>query len=228
MIRPKNLSTLYQFITASFCVIVVLSNIISAKMVKLPFFVDFSIPAGLITYPLTFLLCDLTTEIYGAAKAKMMVYVTLGMNILAFGILQIALALPAQSLEEQRLIHAVLGLSGLRIFSSLTAYGIAQLVDIQVYSLIKRWTGLRFLWIRANGSTWAAQLVDTILIDIIFLYWGMGMSMVQVAPIMLFSFIYKAFFSVATTPFFYICVFFIRGKVRLAHAPGTISSFSNQ
>ena len=43
--------TFYQIISATFCVIVVLSNIISAKMVQLPFLHDFSIPAGLITYP---------------------------------------------------------------------------------------------------------------------------------------------------------------------------------
>jgi uncharacterized integral membrane protein (TIGR00697 family) len=206
-------STLYQSISTAFCVIVIISNIISAKMIPLPYFEDFCIPAGAITYPFTFLLSDLVTEFFGANKAKRMVYITLGMNILAFGILQVALSIPAHSSEQNSAFQAVLGLSGLRIFSSLTAYSIAQLVDIQIYAMIKRWTGLRFLWVRANGSTWVSQLVDTVLIDLIFLYWGMGMELAQVMTIMLFSFAYKACISMAGTPLFYLCVFVIRGKI---------------
>ena len=62
-------SALYQIILAAFCVVVVVSNIVSAKLISLPF-VELCIPAGLITYPLTFLLSDLVTEVYGAEKAK--------------------------------------------------------------------------------------------------------------------------------------------------------------
>lgn len=203
---------LYQCISTAFCVIVVISNIISAKMVPLPYFENFCIPAGLITYPLTFMLSDLMTEIFGANRAKRMVYITLGMNILTLGILQSALSLPGQSVEEQAIFQAVLGLSGLRIFSSLTAYSVAQLVDIQIYAMIKRWTGLRFLWVRANGSTWLSQIVDTVLIDILFLYWGMNMQLIEVVPIMIFSILYKIFFSLATTPLFYLLVFVVRGR----------------
>src|SRR4051794_18208857 len=90
---------MYQGITAAFCIIVIMSNIISAKMVRLPFFHDFSIPAGLIIYPLTFLLSDLVTEIFGAKKAKFMVYIAFGMNILSFVLIEFALLLPAASLD---------------------------------------------------------------------------------------------------------------------------------
>lgn len=203
---------LYQIVSAAFCVIVVISNIISAKMVPLPFLQDFSIPAGLITYPLTFLLSDLVTEIFGAKKAKLMVYIAFGMNILSFAIIQLALLLPSQGIEEHVAFGAVLGLSGLRIFSSLTAYLISQIVDIQLYALIKRWTGERFLWLRNNGSTCASQIVDTVVIDIIFLYWGLGMSMAAVLPIMIFSYAYKAFFSIANTPLFYLLVYALKKK----------------
>ena len=57
-------------------------------MVVLPY-VDFSIPAGLVTYPLTFLLSDLVTEFFGAKKANFMVYIALGMNLLSFGIIEL-------------------------------------------------------------------------------------------------------------------------------------------
>jgi queuosine precursor transporter len=196
---------IYQIIVASFCVIVVISNIISAKMVLLPFFA-LAIPAGLITYPLTFILSDLVTEIFGAKKASAMVYIALAMNLLTFGMIQFAILLPAGSQEEQQVFQAVLGLSGLRIFSSLISYVTSQLVDIQLYALIKRWTGPRFLWLRNNGSTCASQIVDTVMIDLIYLWWGLGMAMGDIVPIMLFSFAYKSFFSIAMTPLFYLLV----------------------
>lgn len=202
-------SLLYQVIVASFSVIVVVSNILSAKMVALPW-ISIAIPAGLITYPLTFLLSDLVTEIYGAKPAKMMVYIALGMSLLSFGLIEFALILPAGSLQEQKAFQAVLGLSGLRIFASLVSYLTSQIVDIQLYAMIKQWTGPKFLWLRNNGSTCLSQIVDTILIDLIYLWWGLGMGMVEVVPIMLFSFSYKAFFSLANTPLFYLLVFLSR------------------
>ncbi len=130
------LEKIYPILSMAFCVIMVLSNIISAKMVVLPFF-GFSIPAKLITYPLTFLLSDLVTEFFGARKVKFMVYNVLRMSIASFSMIELALWLPPDASESQNAFQAVLGLSGLLIFSSLTAYTIAQLADIQLYTLIK-------------------------------------------------------------------------------------------
>lgn len=178
-LHPRTI--LYQVISAVFCVIAILSNIISAKMISIPFFHDYSIPAGLITYPITFLLANLVTEFYGKNFAKLMIYIALGMNLLSFGIIQLALILPAQSMTNQESFQAIMGLGGLRFFSSLTAYILAQIVDIKLYSLIKRMTGSRFLWLRNNLSTWTSQIIDTFVIDLIFLYWGLGMGFKQVA-----------------------------------------------
>lgn len=200
---------IYQIIVASFSVIVVMSNIISAKMVILPL-LGFAIPAGLVTYPLTFLLSDLVTEVFGAKEARFMVYTALAMNLLSFGLIEFAILMPAGTQEEALAFQAVLGLSGLRIFSSLISYVTSQLVDIKLYALIKQWTGPKFLWLRNNGSTCISQIVDTIMIDIIYLWWGLSMPMEDIAPIMLFSFVYKSFFSVAMTPLFYLLVYTVQ------------------
>jgi uncharacterized integral membrane protein (TIGR00697 family) len=190
-----------------------MSNLISAKMIKLPYF-ELILPAGLITYPFTFLLSDLVTEFFGARKAKLMVYIALGMNLLSLGIIQLALLLPEGD-TEQAAFQAVLGLSGWRIFSSLTAYLISQIVDIQLYAWIKNLTGIRFLWLRNNGSTCVSQLLDTLIIDILYLYLALGMGLTQVFPIMLVSYAYKAFFSIANTPIFYLCVYLIKAEWKI-------------
>jgi len=205
-------SMLYPLISTTFCVIVVISNIISAKMIILPY-IALSVPAGLITYPLTFLLSDLVTEIFGPKQARGMVYSAFGMSLLSFAMIKMALILPTDRLETQDAFQTVLGLGSLRIFSSLTAYIISQLADVQLYALIKQWTGPRFLWLRNNGSTCLSQMIDTVVIDTIFLYWGLGMTMNEVLPIMLFSYAYKAFFSFSCTPLFYFCVFIIQRRI---------------
>jgi len=222
--QQEESGVLYQVICASFCVIAVLSNMISVKMVKLPFFADFNIPAGLFTYPLTFLLGDLVTEVYGAKKARLMVYIALGMNVLQFVFIQVALIMPASTPEEQKAFEAIMGLSGLRIFSSLTAYIVAQLAGIYVYALIKRWTNSRHLWLRNNGATIVAQILDTVIVDIIFLYWGLNMGMDRVMPIMVFSYVFKTAFGAANTPLLYLFVYLIEGRRRW---PSRAAKFEN-
>lgn len=200
--RTSSLSP-YPFIVAAFCALVVISNVISVKFVKLPWFHDLSIPAGLFTYPMTFLLSNLVSEVFGTRKAKFMIYIALAINMLGFGIIQLTLLLPT-SLQEQEM----LGLSGLRILSSLIAYMTAQIVDIQLYGLIRKWTGPRFLWLRNNGATCISQVVDTFVIDILFLYCGLNMPITDVLSIMLFSCSYKALFSIVSTPVLYLFVYY--------------------
>ena len=203
--------TIYQIICSSFSVLVVVSNILSAKMIMLPFF-HLAVPAGLLIYPITFLFSGLVTEIFGAKKAKLMVYVAFAMSLVSFVIIQIGLILPGIDSEQHKAFQSILGLTGLRIFSSLISYLTSQIVDIQLYAAIKKWTGNRFLWLRNNGSTCISQIIDTVLLDLIFLWWGLGMPMTEVIPIMVFSYLYKTCFSIASTPLFYFLVFVVRGK----------------
>jgi len=210
--RGQTSFLLYQILSASFCLLVVISNIISAKMIAIPFTTSVSIPAGLLTYPLTFLVADLTTEFFGPRKARVMIYVGIGMNLLSLAIIQFAIILPSSNDQQNEAFHSVMGSGGLRILASLTAYLISQIIDVQLYALIKNWTGPRLLWLRNNGSTWASQLADTFLVDMIYFWAGMGMGWNEVLPIILISYTYKAIASVMTTPLLYLCVFFVKKK----------------
>lgn len=196
----------YSFLTAAFSVIVVISNVVSAKLFFFPLIDNFAIPAGLITYPLTFLLSDLMTELYGQSQAKKMIYTALTLSILGFAIIEMALLLPAAPSEAQEIFEAVLGLNGWIVLASLVAFLIAQSLDVYLYAAIKKWTGERFLWIRNNGSTLASQVVDTVTVNWIYLFFGLGMGHEAIAQIALFSYFYKALLSIALTPLFYLLV----------------------
>lgn len=206
MIPLERKALIYQIATVSFSLIVLLSNIISAKMMPLPLLSGMSIPLGLITYPLTFLIANFVTEIYGKKAARQMVYIALAMNVLAYLIIKLALVLPSEG-STGGAFEQVMGLSGMRIFASLLAYFISQIVDVQLYAFIRKWTGQRFLWLSNNGSTLCSQMVDTLIIDTVFLYFGLGMRVVDILPIMLFSYLYKMLFSLINTPLLYLFLF---------------------
>jgi hypothetical protein len=178
-------------------------------MVCLPFFSDYAMPAGLIAYPLTFFLSDLVTEVYGPDKAKRMVYLTFGMSFLSFLMIKAALWLPSSTQESHDHFHAVLGLNGVLLFGSLTAYLCSQTIDIQLYTWIKTCTGPSHLWVRNNGSTLIAQLFDTLIVNTIHLHFGAGIEFSLVIPIIAISYFYKFTFNLLLTPFFYLAVFFL-------------------
>lgn len=216
--KRYTLTMTYRLISSIFTLIVVASIFISFKMVELPI-VHVSVPAGLLTYPLTFLLSDLVTEVFGAKKAKQMVAIAFAMSILSYSLLCVIPFLPLQDPEMKRALRGYVGLNGWILLASLSAYVTAQVLDIQLYSRIRNWTQGRFLWLRNNGSTCISQMVDTWIVGTIHLYFGMGLEIALVWKIMLFSYTYKAFFSIVTTPLFYLFVFVIRKQKNVVYEP---------
>lgn len=206
-------SLIYLYLHASFCVLVVLSNLVSGKLISLPLGLPGGIPAGVLIYPLTFLVSDLVTELYGSQKAKQMVYSALGLSLLSFGIIQFVLWLPASQTDNQVAFQLIMHSSSLALIASLIAYLIAQILDIKIYASIKQWSGPSFLWIRTNVSTLVSQLLDTIIVNFLHLYIGLGMDMSIVSQAIFFSYGYKAFFSIANTPFFYACVYYLGSRI---------------
>lgn len=192
----------------------IVTNIISNKIIAVPFLGKFSLPAGFITYPFTFLLSDLVTELFGKKLAKQMIYLAFLMSGLSYSLIQIAIWLPGATESQHEMFSSCLGLSGWIFFSSLSAYIVSQLADIQLYAWIKRLTPDRLLWLRNNGSTLIAQLLDTFIVNTLHLYFGLHMKMPEVVSVMLFCYIYKAAFNIAMTPLFYALVFLLKSQRR--------------
>lgn len=188
---------LYPQLSAAFCTLVVLSNLLSAKMVSL---FGLSLPAGIFTYPLTLLLSNGVNELYGAKLARQMVYTGLGMVVLSLGVIELGLWLPS---TEAAAFKEVFSLSRLRIGASLAAFLTSQLAEVALYARLKRWQGCP-LWLRSSGAVGLAQLVDTLFLDLIFLCWGMGWALQELLPVILFSYSYKALSAIAFTPLLYL------------------------
>lgn len=196
---------LYPFICATFTVVIVLGNIVSVKIICC--FENFKIPAGLVMFPLTFLMTDFVTELFGKRQAKAMVYIAFALSIFSFALFRLVISLPGHDEQISSALESVLSYNGSFVISSLIAYLLSQLIDIHLFTCVRKLTGEKMLWLRNNVSTLVSQFVDTLVVCFILFYWAMGMALGDVMTIALHSYVYKAMVSVAFTPLFYLAVF---------------------
>jgi hypothetical protein len=177
---------------------------------------SFVLSAGVISWPLVFLVTDLVNDYFGVRGVRAITLVTAGMIALAFPLLYIAIALPAErgwwltsSAEAgvpdmQAAFAAVFGQGMNIIVGSLAAFLVSQLVDAFVFRRFKRFTGEKRIWLRATGSTLVSQLVDSLLV--VYVAFGLfrGMPVPEATALALTSYCYKFLVAVVSTPLVYL------------------------
>ncbi len=231
----------YLLLAATFVVLLVLTNIIGIKLFQAPFKPEFALTTGILVYPLTFLITDIVSEIYGKKRADFMVAVGFCMSMLMVLVVQVALAVEPHdywvpgkgafydsAAGYQTAFESVFVLQGILLFGSMSAYLCAQLCDNWLYHFWKELTKGRHLWLRNNGSTWVSQLVDTAVVNSILFYVGFGMEFWQGVQIMATIYVYKLVIAACDTPFIYLGVFLVKRAlgysfsqdVQLARAEG--------
>ncbi len=218
----------YLFLASTFVVLLVLTNVIGTKLFRSPFDPEFALTTGILTYPFTFLVTDLVSEIYGKRRADFMVLLGFVMSLLMMGILQLSVVVdphpywvPAEGFfgdgaipradspsmsglrAYQHAWESVFSLNGILLFGSMLAYACAQLTDNWLYHFWKDLTKGKHLWLRNNGSTWISQLVDTAIVNSILFYWGFGMPFWTGVGIMATIYVHKLLIAALDTPLIY-------------------------
>ena len=204
----------YVLLVSSFVAVLLLTNVITAKYFTLG---RSMLTAGAITYPFTFSLLDIIAEIYGQKKAQLTVWMGFIASIFMTILLQIANCIPAyaQSPVDQKTFQRVFGFTPGIVFGSMVAYLIAQLIDIYLFELGRRWTQGKYLWLRNNVSTLTSQLIDTLVFGLIaWIVWpmfGISQGITPIAwatwyQIMLSEYTFKVGFTVLNTPLVYLGV----------------------
>jgi hypothetical protein len=95
------------------------------------------------------------------------------------------------------------------IIGSLVAFLIGQLVDVYVFHFLRSFTGSSKIWLRATGSTFVSQFIDSFVVLIIAFYFGAGWSLSLVLAIGVVNYIYKFVIAALLTPVLYVLHFFI-------------------
>jgi len=215
---------IYLYIGAMFITSLVVSNLIFQKFFYWKPFGDvtvfgaslFEVSVGILPYPITFLITDLISEIYGRKKANQVVTAGIFASFFSMGIILLANYVPAieASPINDGLFNKVFALSPVAVFASMLAYLFAQYIDIAIYHFWKKLTKGKHLWLRNNFSTFLSQFVDTftvvgLLCVFKVLPWDMFFGLV------VSGFVFKIIIAFIDTPFLYFFVHMFRKRFKL-------------
>ncbi len=208
---------IYLIFIGIFITSLIVSNLIFQKFFQLNFLgINFELSVGIIFYPITFLVTDVVSEIYGKKKANQMVITGIFSSIFCLLIIQIANFLPATewSPVNTETFNLVFGNTSLAVGASMLAYLCAQLMDIKIYHFWKKITQGKHLWLRNNLSTIPSQFLDTFLI-LLLLCAGGAIEWNKFFTLFKQGFLFKILIAVIDTPIIYLFTFYLRKKFRI-------------
>ncbi len=209
---------IYLILGALFIASLVVGNLIFQKFFSWNFFglYTFEISVGILPYPITFLITDIISEVYGKKKANRVVTAGIFASFFSLLIVWVATAVPATAWSPigDSLFNEVFGATAIAVLASTIAYLLAQYIDIQIFHFWKRLTKGKYLWLRNNFSTFTSQFVDTF--SVLFLLCSFGkIDWALFGSLLLSGFLFKVLIAILDTPFLYLSVFALRKRFRL-------------
>ncbi|GFD72741.1 MULTISPECIES: queuosine precursor transporter [Tenacibaculum] len=218
-VQQKSQAQLIYLVLASlFIASLVTSNLIFQKFFYWePFnLFRFEVSVGILPYPITFLITDILSEIYGKKKANRVVVAGIFASFFSMLIILVADYAPAinNSPIGDETFTKVFGLSPFAVLASMLAYLAAQFIDIRIFHFWKKLTKGKHLWLRNNFSTFLSQFIDTF--TVLFL-----LSSFKILPwsifgsLLLSGFLFKVIIAALDTPVLYVVIYWFRKKFDL-------------
>jgi uncharacterized integral membrane protein (TIGR00697 family) len=200
-------STTFSILTTVHVTLLVASIAGGSKLLEIG---PFTFAATVISYAFTFLVTDVTSELFGKRAANTVVLNGFIGMILAFTFFQIVLhAPPSDSFELQEAYEEVFDVAWRFVFGGIVAYVVSQYLDVALYHKMRKITKGKYLWVRNNFSTLISQAVDTV-IFITIAFYGRSDNLIHLYA---GQYIVKLLIAFSDTFFIYGIVFWLRKKV---------------
>ena len=207
----------FDFAMAAFVVILICSNLIGAAkpaVVTVPPILGISLGqikfgAGILFFPLSYVLGDILAEVYGFARARRCVLAGFAASLFAAGMSWVVVTLPpSPGWDGQAALASVFGQVPRIFLASIAAFWAGEIANALVLSRMKVWTGGRMLWTRTIGSTVVGQGVDSLIFyPLAFLgVWETNL----VVEVLLTNYALKVLWEVILTPVTYRVVAFFK------------------
>ena len=206
----------FDFVMAAFVTILLLSNVLGAgkvAVVDLPGIGSWPFGAGILFFPLSYVIGDVLTEVYGYGRARRCIWAgfaaLLFMAFMAFVVVKLP---PAPDWTGQAAYEAVFGQVPRIVFASMIAFWAGEFVNSFVLAKMKVWTEGRHLWTRTIGSTLVGQGVDS-LIFYPLAFWGEeGWPPSLVITVMFTQWALKVGWEALLTPVTYLVVGWLKRR----------------
>jgi uncharacterized integral membrane protein (TIGR00697 family) len=206
----------FPYVMAAFVAILLLSNLIGASKpsyVTLPGGTQWAFGAGVLFFPVSYIIGDVLTEVYGYANARRVMWA--GFAALAFMALMawVVVALPpAEGWDGQAAYESVFGNTWRIVAASMIAFWVGEFANSFVLARLKVITAGRFLWLRTIGSTVVGQGLDS-LIFYPLAFWGLaGWPVEQLWQVVLSQWAIKTAWEALLTPVTYAVVGFLKRR----------------
>ena len=207
---------LFIILSALFIAALVTCNLIANKFVSIDLgFKTFIVSAGILPYPVTFLITDILSEIYGRKMTNRVVLSGLFASMMVLFFLWLggqANAISGSPITDST-YNTVFQNAWRVIAASMIAYISAQFLDVRLFHFWKNLTKGKHLWLRNNASTVCSQLVDTTLVVCV-LFIGVWPSN-QIFQAVIDGWIFKMLCALIDTPIFYACSYYFKDKFGL-------------
>jgi len=206
----------FDFVMVAMVVVLLLSNVIGAEkrsFIDLPRIGPWPFGAGILFFPISYLIDDIMTEVYGYARARRAIWV--GFTALAFlAVMEWTVVhLPvAQGWTGEAAYERVFG-SGWRIIvASMSAFFVGDFVESVVMAKLKIWSQGKRLWMRFWGSTVVGEGIDSLIFYPLAFYGMMDWPVSALGKVMLSQFVLKVGWEVLLTPVTYAVVGWLKRR----------------
>lgn len=195
-------SSYFLIIVAIYITSLISANLVAVKILELgPWVSD----AGIITFPIAYIVGDVLTEVYGYAAARRVIWLGFICNALAVGVFQLAGAAPAEATWDGATAWSRIFDSTPRLLlASFCAYLVGEFVNSYVLARLKLLTNGRWLWTRTIGSTLVGQGFDSVIFVLIAFAGTMSGGLVR--DMIVTGWVLKTAYEVFATPITYLVV----------------------
>ncbi len=202
-------------VTAVFVTCLIISNIVAVKLAAVgPWF----LPAAVIIFPISYIFGDVLTEVYGYSRARQVIWIGFGCNLLAVIAIWITGRLPTapfwnasvypSPVEAQQAYQAILGFTPRLLLASFAAYLAGEFLNSFVLAKLKVVTSGRQLWLRTISSTVIGQLADSG-IFILIAFTGV-IPPGNLGQLIVSQWLFKSAYEALATPLTYVVVNFLK------------------
>ena len=200
----------YDVVMAAFVTILLLSNVLGAGKVatiRLPLLGDWPFGAGILFFPLSYVIGDVLTEVYGYGRARRCIWVgTAALLFMAFMAVVVVELPPAPEWGGQEAYEQIFGQVPRIVFASILAFWAGEFANSFVRAKMKLWTGGKHLWSRTIGSTVVGQGIDSLIFYPAAFLGAAGWTNDLVLRVMLTQWVLKLSWEALLTPVTYAVV----------------------
>jgi len=206
----------FDFVMAAFVTILLLSNVLGAgkvAVVDLPGIGAWPFGAGILFFPLSYVIGDVLTEVYGYGRARRCIWAGfVALLFMAFMAYVVVALPPAPDWTGQAAYQAVFGQVPRIVFASIIAFWAGEFVNSFVLAKMKVWTEGRHLWTRTIGSTVVGQGVDSLIFYPLAFWGATGWPPSLVITVMFTQWALKVGWEALLTPVTYLVVGWLKRR----------------